>query len=153
MGLDCIFHLRGVPYSRWTFSILWEWRSLAADCPISIIFTSYWYATWYTEKGSLCLFCFQPCLVDWALRRSPNNLTHSPHRSWARNPVTWRFENNVRDSHQVISDYWANEEQNQWKCQFLINAGGYEYSGRHIISFDSFRGCKFWSKSHNLSIG
>ena len=89
MGLDCIFHLRGVPYSRWTFSILEEWRSLAADCPISIIFTSYWYAAWYTEKESLCLFCFQPCLVDWALRRSPNNLTHSPHRSRARNPVTW----------------------------------------------------------------
>jgi hypothetical protein len=25
------------------------------------------------------------------------------------------FENNVRDPHQVLSDYWANEEQNQRK--------------------------------------
>ena len=123
MGLDCIFHLRGVPYSRWTFSVLNEFRSLAADCPISTIITSHWSATWYTEKMSLCLFCFQPCLVGWALRRFPNNLTHSPHRSRARNSVTWCFENNARNSHQVLSDYWANEEQSQQtkqiKCSFI----------------------------------
>lgn len=80
VGLDCIFHLRGEPYSRWTFFVLHrrhmhapiEVRSLAADYPI-------WKDFYHTQV---------PLLVSHrsfrshgrylpALRASPNNLTHS----------------------------------------------------------------------------
>lgn len=66
VGLDCIFHFRGVPYSRWAFFqfIYFFLGSLVADCPISRHFyhTSQAGATWYRIKSSI-YYLFGPCLV------------------------------------------------------------------------------------------
>ena len=75
VGVDCIFHLRGTPYSRWTFLMLFsflkkkKFRGLAADYPIPRIITPS--RTWGPHNF------FKLWVVSWALRASPNSLTIS----------------------------------------------------------------------------